>query len=73
MEAVGEEVTGCDKENQGLKGSSSSTSPEKTFDGGFFTIKSPRVFIEEISDRREKHPDTRVTRSAGNFRTHSDF
>ena len=39
------------------------TSPEKTFDGGFFTIKSP--FCEEMSSRRVKEPDTRITRSAG--------
>ena len=39
------------------------TSPEKTFDGGFFTIKSP--FCEEMTSRRVKEPDTRITRSAG--------
>ena len=39
------------------------TSPEKTFDGGFFTIKSP--FCEEMTYRRTKEPDTRITRSAG--------
>ena len=39
------------------------TSPEKTFDGGFFTIKSP--FCEEMTYRRAKEPDTRITRSAG--------
>ena len=39
------------------------TSPEKTFDGGFFTIKSP--FCEEMTSRRVKQPDTRITRSAG--------
>ena len=65
MEAAGDEAAGCDKEN--IQDELKETSPEKTFDGGFFTIKSPRVFSEEMSDRREKHPDTRVTRSAGNL------
>jgi len=40
------------------------TSPEKTFDGGFFTIKSP--FSAETSESRLKTANNiRVTRSAG--------
>ena len=61
-ESVGVTVTVNEKENlpQQERGE---TSPEKTFDGGFFTIKSP--FCEDTSGRRVQHPDTRVTRSAG--------
>ena len=54
-----------DKENVSQQPSDDQlhTSPEKTFDGGFFTIKSP--FCEEMTSRRERQPDTRITRSAG--------
>ena len=54
-----------DKENVSQQPSDDQlhTSPEKTFDGGFFTIKSP--FCEEMTYRRAKEPDTRITRSAG--------
>jgi len=59
-----EETGARDKENLSQPTSEQlQTSPEKTFDGGFFTIKSP--FCEEMSSRRVKEPDTRITRSAG--------
>ena len=56
-------VTPADKENISQT-EMTETSPEKTFDGGFFTIKSP--FSAEISESRLKTANhIRVTRSAG--------
>jgi len=59
VEAVGLAVPLTDKENL-PRDEMKVTTPQKTFDGGFFTIKSPTPLGRSV-----KHPDTRVTRSAG--------